>query len=271
MSLVDIKPDVLQYTSPLTEQSTEFATISNNSNETIAFKVKTTAPKYYCVRPNAAVVAPGETVPIQVIFLGLPEEPQQDFKCRDKFLVITLPAPIDLGSKTVAEAWSELEAQYGKDAVSKKIKVKYVIKSKDELLKNDSLNSTNNNNDININNNSSTIDTEKTNNSTVIDTTGADDITKDIQQDQILEKRDTTNNKKIDNDNKKSIIEIDDEVNDEFEKNEVEQKIINERIQAEKSDIEPTKETTTANNSSFNFINLIVVFLIAFLIKWLFF
>ena len=93
----------------------------------MAFKVKTTAPKFYCVRPNAALVAPGEQVQVQVILLGLAEEPTPDFKCRDKFLVITLPAPYDLGSSSVTEAWPQLEAEFKQHAVSKKIKVKYLL------------------------------------------------------------------------------------------------------------------------------------------------
>ena len=127
MSLVDIKPDVLEFKSPFTVQSTESAIITNNSDETIAFKVKTTAPKFYCVRPNAAVVAPGESVEVQVILLGLAEEPSADFKCRDKFLVITLPSPYELGEKSVAEAWPALEAEFKQQAVSKKMKVKYTV------------------------------------------------------------------------------------------------------------------------------------------------
>ncbi|QLL31575.1 hypothetical protein HG536_0B04390 [Torulaspora globosa] len=127
MVLVDISPDLLEYKPPFTEQSTEYATITNNSDQPIAFKVKTTAPKFYCVRPNAAVVAPGESVKVQVILLGLAKEPAEDFKCRDKFLVITLPAPYDLGEKSVAEAWPELEAEFKQKAVSKKIKVKYLL------------------------------------------------------------------------------------------------------------------------------------------------
>ena len=89
--------------------------------------MKTTAPKFYCVRPNAAVVKPGESVQVQVILLGLTKEPTADFKCRDKFLVITLPAPYDLGEKTVADAWPELETEFKQQAVSKKIKVKYLL------------------------------------------------------------------------------------------------------------------------------------------------
>ncbi|CCE63165.1 hypothetical protein TPHA_0E00700 [Tetrapisispora phaffii CBS 4417] len=129
MSAVTIQPDVLEFKSPFTVQSTEYASITNNSNETIAFKVKTTAPKFYCVRPNAAVVAPGETVQVQIILLGLSEEPAADFKCRDKFLVITLPAPYDLDGKPVADVWPSLEAEFKQQAVSKKMKVKYVISS----------------------------------------------------------------------------------------------------------------------------------------------
>lgn len=112
---------------PFTEQSTEYATITNNSQQPVAFKVKTTAPKFYCVRPNAAVVKPGESVQVQVILLGLTKEPTEDFKCRDKFLVITLPAPYDLGEKSVADAWPELETEFKQQAVSKKIKVKYLL------------------------------------------------------------------------------------------------------------------------------------------------
>lgn len=126
MALIDISPDVLEYKPPFTTQSTEYATITNNSAQPVVFKVKTTAPKFYCVRPNAAVVQPGESLQVQVILLGLTKEPAPDFKCRDKFLVITLPAPYDLGNRQVADVWHELESEFKHQAVSKKIKVRYL-------------------------------------------------------------------------------------------------------------------------------------------------
>ncbi|CCH62762.1 hypothetical protein TBLA_0I01030 [Henningerozyma blattae CBS 6284] len=129
-SNIEIKPDVLEYNPPFTQQSTQYATVTNTSDHPIVFKVKTTAPKFYCVRPNAALVEPGESVEVQVILLGLTEEPAPDYKCRDKFLIITLPAPNDLGTKSVAEAWPELEMEYKKQAISKKIKVRYNLSSK---------------------------------------------------------------------------------------------------------------------------------------------
>ncbi|KAL6940315.1 hypothetical protein ACO0QE_004213 [Hanseniaspora vineae] len=128
-SPITIEPSVLEFKSPLTEQSTEYITITNNSDEAIAFKVKTTAPKYYCVRPNAALVAAGEEVKVQIILLGLAEEPKADHKCKDKFLVITLPAPYELNNTSVSEVWSQLEAEFKDQSISKKIKVKYVVDS----------------------------------------------------------------------------------------------------------------------------------------------
>ncbi|SSD58743.1 related to Vesicle-associated membrane protein-associated protein SCS2 [Saccharomycodes ludwigii] len=108
---VEIEPSVLEY------------------KQRIAFKVKTTAPKFYCVRPNAATVAPGEQIQVQVILLGLTEEPESDYKCRDKFLVITLPCPYDLGESSVADTWSQLEAEFKSHSYSKKIKVKYLTET----------------------------------------------------------------------------------------------------------------------------------------------
>lgn len=57
----------------------------------IHFKIKTTAPKRYCVRPNAGVVGPGETMEIEVILQPIPDEE----KTRDKFQVQAQYEPAD--------------------------------------------------------------------------------------------------------------------------------------------------------------------------------
>lgn len=111
---------------PLSESSTAFITIHNQTEEIKAFKIKTTAPKLYCVRPNAAIIEPGEAIKISVVFLGLPQEPKEDCKCGDKFLVIVLPAPYKIDSEhTVSEIWKELEREFKSQAIQKKIKVVY--------------------------------------------------------------------------------------------------------------------------------------------------
>lgn len=58
--------------------------------------------------------------------MGLKEEPAPDYKCNDKFLIVALPAPYDIGDNTVADVWPKLEAEFKPQSVSKKIKVKYV-------------------------------------------------------------------------------------------------------------------------------------------------
>ena len=44
---------------PFTEVVTADLKLSNPSKKRICFKVKTTAPKQYCVRPNSGLIEPG--------------------------------------------------------------------------------------------------------------------------------------------------------------------------------------------------------------------
>lgn len=53
----------------------------------MAFKVKTTAPKKYCVKPNTGCVAPGATQTVHVIMQAQREWPADMNACKDKFLV----------------------------------------------------------------------------------------------------------------------------------------------------------------------------------------
>lgn len=72
---------------------------------------------------------PGQSVEVSVILLGLKDEPQEDIKCNDKFLIIALPAPYDIGETSVAEVWPKLETEFKQQSVSTKIKVKYIIEA----------------------------------------------------------------------------------------------------------------------------------------------
>lgn len=53
---------------PLTILVKRTLSVTNNNAHPIAFKVKTTAPKQYCVRPNSGRIEPGETVSVQGVF-----------------------------------------------------------------------------------------------------------------------------------------------------------------------------------------------------------
>ena len=51
----------LRFKGPFTEVVTSQLKITNPTNERVCFKVKTTAPRQYCVRPNSGLLAPQES------------------------------------------------------------------------------------------------------------------------------------------------------------------------------------------------------------------
>lgn len=54
-------------TGPLTRHVEVQLAISNPSSDLVAYKIKTTAPKQYCVKPNSGRIAPNSSVSIQGI------------------------------------------------------------------------------------------------------------------------------------------------------------------------------------------------------------
>ncbi|KAI7842517.1 hypothetical protein COHA_003871 [Chlorella ohadii] len=62
-------------------------TLQNPTGERVAFKVKTTSPKKYCVRPSSGIVEPGSSKEVQVIMQAQREYPPSLADCKDKFLV----------------------------------------------------------------------------------------------------------------------------------------------------------------------------------------
>ncbi|CAN3356923.1 vesicle-associated membrane protein-associated protein Scs2p [Diutina catenulata] len=124
---MDVSPSVLEFQGSFTNQTTEYLTLTNNTRDPLAFKVKTTAPKLYCVRPNAGLVEPGEDVEISIILQGFSQPLPADYKCKDKFLIVSLPAPEIRDSSRVSDEWSRLESKHGDKLVSKKLRVAYNV------------------------------------------------------------------------------------------------------------------------------------------------
>ena len=50
----------------------QMLTIASRSQHTLVFKVKTTNPKRYCVRPNNATLQPGASVDIKIVLQKIP-------------------------------------------------------------------------------------------------------------------------------------------------------------------------------------------------------
>ncbi|WFD01149.1 phosphatidylinositol-binding protein scs2 [Malassezia yamatoensis] len=82
----------------------------------VAFKVKTTAPKQYCVRPNSGRIEPGERVEVQVLLQPFKEEPPTNAKCRDKFLVQSALISAEKETLPMTDFWAMQERE--KDQVA---------------------------------------------------------------------------------------------------------------------------------------------------------
>ncbi|WOL00230.1 hypothetical protein Cni_G08943 [Canna indica] len=84
--LLEIDPLELKFPFELKKQISCSIQLTNKSDNHIAFKVKTTSPKKYCVRPNAGIVQPRSTCDVIVTMQAQKEAPP-DMQCKDKFLL----------------------------------------------------------------------------------------------------------------------------------------------------------------------------------------
>lgn len=86
MELFEVQPAELKFTFELKKQSSCLIQLINKSEQHVAFKVKTTSPKKYCVRPNTGIIKPKDTCDFTVTMLAQRTAPP-DMQCKDKFLV----------------------------------------------------------------------------------------------------------------------------------------------------------------------------------------
>ncbi|KAI1819085.1 PapD-like protein [Xylaria intraflava] len=120
---VDINPQELGFHRPFTVEVVENLKIKNPNSQPIAFKVKTTAPKQYCVRPNSGRVEPNREVEVQVILQAMKQEPPPNTKCRDKFLVQSIAITPDKDFTNLASIWDNVDKS---SVQEKKIRVAFL-------------------------------------------------------------------------------------------------------------------------------------------------
>ncbi len=89
MAEVDVSPADLKFRFQLGKQLLATININNPLDKRVAFKIKTTAPKKYVVRPSSGVVEPKSSVSIQVIMQAQKDYPADFQNCKDKFMVQT--------------------------------------------------------------------------------------------------------------------------------------------------------------------------------------
>ncbi|KPM34945.1 hypothetical protein AK830_g11629 [Neonectria ditissima] len=106
---VDIEPYELSFRRPFLTEVSQTLTITNPNTVPLAFKVKTTAPKQYCVRPNAGRIEPGKFFEVTVLLQAMKQEPPPDARCRDKFLVQSAPITSDKEFASIANVLDTAE------------------------------------------------------------------------------------------------------------------------------------------------------------------
>ncbi|KAL0923299.1 hypothetical protein M5K25_007350 [Dendrobium thyrsiflorum] len=90
--LISVHPEELTFEVELEKPAYCNLKIVNNSEHHVAFKVKTTSPKKYFVRPNISVVQPWDSCTITVTLQAQKEYPP-DMQCKDKFLLQSTKVP----------------------------------------------------------------------------------------------------------------------------------------------------------------------------------
>ncbi|GAP83297.1 putative msp domain-containing protein [Rosellinia necatrix] len=120
---VEIDPQELGFHRPFTVEVLENLKIRNPGTQPVAFKVKTTAPKQYCVRPNSGRVEPNREVEVQVILQAMKQEPPSGTKCRDKFLVQSVAITPDKDFANLASIWDTIDKS---SVQEKKIRVTWL-------------------------------------------------------------------------------------------------------------------------------------------------
>lgn len=121
--LLEIEPLELKFPFELKKQISCSIQLSNKTDEYIAFKVKTTSPKKYCVRPNTGIVLPRSTCDVIVTMQAQREAPP-DMQCKDKFLVQSVVAT---SATTVKDIVPEIFTKESGNTVDEvKLRVVYV-------------------------------------------------------------------------------------------------------------------------------------------------
>ncbi|KAF8752499.1 VAMP-associated protein [Rhizoctonia solani] len=112
----------LGFNRPLTQIVRRTLTVTNHNDQPVAFKVKTTAPRLYCVRPNSGVIEPGDTVDVA----GYARGPTAINEMQRQVLGAEYGHSQDRLNRTPQEMWQFDEDEKQPQIHQQKIKVVYL-------------------------------------------------------------------------------------------------------------------------------------------------
>lgn len=81
-----IPPQDIVFEGPYNQVVTSYLELRNPSDQKVCFKVKTTAPRRYCVRPNSGIVDPDKQIKIAIMLQPIEEDSQAE-RNKHKFMV----------------------------------------------------------------------------------------------------------------------------------------------------------------------------------------
>ncbi|XP_065853741.1 vesicle-associated protein 2-2-like [Euphorbia lathyris] len=119
--ILEVQPRELQFIFELKKQSSCEVRLTNNTFHNVAFKIKTTSPKKYCVRPNVGIVLPKSTSEF-VVTMQAPKAPPE-IQCKDKFLIQSTVVPVGISDKDI----TPLMFNKGEGKFIEEIKLKVVF------------------------------------------------------------------------------------------------------------------------------------------------
>nr|XP_025948326.1 vesicle-associated membrane protein-associated protein B/C-like [Dromaius novaehollandiae] len=97
----------LKFKEPFTDVVTINLKLSNPTDRSVCFEVKTTAPRRYCVRPNSAIIDAGTSINVSVMLQPFDYDPNE--KSKHKIMRNSLFAPAD--SSDMEAVWKEAKPE----------------------------------------------------------------------------------------------------------------------------------------------------------------
>ncbi|KAB0384886.1 hypothetical protein FD755_006803 [Muntiacus reevesi] len=92
---------------PFTDVVTTNLKLGNPTDRNVCFKVKTTAPRRYCVRPNSGIIDAGASINVSVMLQPFDYDPNE--KSKHKFMVQSMFAPTD--TSDMEAVWKEAKPE----------------------------------------------------------------------------------------------------------------------------------------------------------------
>lgn len=97
-------PNELIFTGPFVTPLTSHIQLTNPIDSKMAFKIKTTTPKQYCVRPNFGIIEPNKKVAVSITLMPFQYNPNE--KYRHKFMVQSVILTDETSENIVWEKFS---------------------------------------------------------------------------------------------------------------------------------------------------------------------